>query len=82
MKAVFLKADSRNEDGLTDAMKHLVLAAFRGRSVVKPFFDENGDLFFKKLNNWNVLEYNGHFYWNPSSEEVGWFDEAGKPPTV
>lgn len=82
MKAVFQKADSRNDDGLTEAIKHLVLSAFRGRSAVKPFFDENGDLFFKKLNNWNVLEYNGHFYWNPSSEEVGWFDEAGKPPTV
>lgn len=82
VKAVFQKADSRNDDGLTEAIKHLVLSAFRGRSAVKPFFDENGDLFFKKLNNWNVLEYNGHFYWNPSSEEVGWFDEAGKPPTV
>lgn len=62
-------------------MKHLVMAAFRGRSAVKPFFDKDGSLFFKKLNNWNVLRYNGRFYWNPSSEEVGWFD-AETPPAV
>lgn len=82
VKEAFEKADTRNEDGLTEALKWLVMSSFRGRSAVKPFFDENGDLFFKKLNNWNVLEYNGHFYWNPSSEEVGWFDTANTYPQV
>lgn len=81
VKKVFRRADRRNEDGLTEAMKHLVMSAFRGRSAVKPFFDQDGNLFFKKLNNWNVLRYNGRFYWNPSSEEVGWFD-ADTPPMV
>lgn len=82
VKKVFEKSDSRNEDGLTEALKWLVMAAFRGRSAIKPFFDENGDLFFKKLNNWNVLCYNDHFYWNPSSEEVGWFDQGVEMPNV
>ena len=39
VKKVFMRADRRNEDGLTEAMKHLVMSAFRGRSAVKPFFD-------------------------------------------
>lgn len=82
VKEVFEKSDTRNEDGLTEGLKWLVMSAFRGRSAIKPFFDEKGDLFFKKLNNWNVLEYNGHFYWNPSSEEVGWFDTANTYPSV
>ena len=82
VKAMFEKSDTRNEDGLTEGLKWLVMSAFRGRSAIKPFFDEKGDLFFKKLNNWNVLEYNGHFYWNPSSEEVGWFDTANTYPKV
>lgn len=76
VKRMFVDADTRNDDGLADALEHLVLAAFRGRSAVKTFFDEDGRLFFKKLNNWNVLEYNGQFYWNPASEEVPWFDQA------
>ena len=75
VKQKFTDADTRNEDGLSEAIEHLVLGAFRGRSVVKPFFDADKRLFFKKLNNWNVLEYNGTFYWNPSSEEVPWFDQ-------
>ena len=78
IKKVFEKSDTRNEDGLTSAMKHLVMSAFRGRSAVKPFFDDDGNLFFKNLNNWNVLAWNGNFFWNPSSEEVGWFD-SGNP---
>lgn len=82
VKDMLVKSDMRNEDGLTDALKHLVMSAFRGRSAVKPFFTEDGDLLFKKLNNWNVLEYNGHFYWNPSSEQVGWFDTGTVPPNV
>lgn len=49
VKRVLEKSDMRNEDGLTAAMKHLLMAAFRGRSAVKPFFDEEGNLFFKML---------------------------------
>lgn len=81
IKKMLLKSDTRNEDGLTEAMKWLVMSSFRGRSAVKPFFDGNNNLFFKKLNNWNVLQYQGNFYWNPSSEQVGWFD-AQVPPNV
>ena len=35
----------------------------------------------KKLENWNLLEYNNILYWNPSSEPTGWLDEA-KPATI
>lgn len=80
VKDVFLRCDSRNEDGLTDALKHLCMSAFRGRSAIKPFF-VNGELLLKKLYNWNVLEYQNNLYWNPSSEPVGWFD-ADTPPQV
>lgn len=81
VKRMFDKADSRNEDGLTDALKHLVMAAFRGRSAIKPFFTEDNQLMLKKLENWNLLEYNNILYWNPSSEPTGWLDEA-KPATI
>lgn len=80
IKEILLKSDHMNEDGLTDAIRHLVMAVFRGRSAIKPFFDENGDLLFKKLNNWNVLYWNGKFYWNPSSEQVGWLDQGVPVP--
>ena len=80
VKRVFDAADSLNEDGLTDALKHLCMSAFRGRSVVKPFFIDN-KMLLKKLQNWNVLEYNNKLYWNPTSESVGWFD-TGSPINV
>lgn len=70
IQKMFEKADTRNDDGLTEALRHLDMATFRGRAVVKPFFDENGDLYFKKLDNWNVLESKGKLWWNPSSEQV------------
>ena len=70
IQKMFDKADTRNDDGLTEALRHLDMATFRGRSAVKPFFDEDGNLFFKKLNNWNVLESNGTLWWNPSSDPV------------
>lgn len=81
VKEVLLEAESRNEDGLTEAMRHLIMSTFRGRSAVKPFFDAEGRLLLKKLDNWNFLEYQGNFYWNPSSEPTGWFD-AETPPQV
>lgn len=80
VKAMLADSDTRNDDGLTDAVRHLAMAAFRGRSVVKPFFDDYG-LFFKKLDNWNVLDAGGKLWWNPSSEPVGWLDQQ-IPPTV
>lgn len=82
IKDILLKSDKMNEDGLTDAIRHLVMAVFRGRSAIKPFFNQNGDLLFKKLNNWNVLYWNGKFYWNPSSEQVGWLDQGVAVPGV
>ena len=41
-----------------------MLAAFRGRAVVKPFAVD-GELVFKKIENWNVLDYKDKLYWNP-----------------
>ena len=69
VKKMFLKSDTRNLDGLTEAMRHLGIAAFRGRSCVKPFFDDNGDLYFKKVQNWNTLEWNDKLYWNPDADQ-------------
>lgn len=69
VKKMFLKSDTRNLDGLTEAIRHLGIAAFRGRSCVKPFIDGNGDLYFKKVQNWNTLEWNDKLYWNPSADQ-------------
>lgn len=65
VQKVFDKCDSKNQDGLTNALRHLGLATFRGRSCVKPFFHGN-DLVLKCLDNWNVLDINNHLYWNPN----------------
>lgn len=69
VKKMFLKSDTRNLDGLTEAMRHLGIASFRGRACVKPFFDENGDLYFKRVQNWNTLEWNDNLYWNPNADQ-------------
>lgn len=69
VRRMFLKSDTRNLDGLTEAMRHLGIAAFRGRACVKPFFDDNGDLYFKKVQNWNTLEWNDKLYWNPDADQ-------------
>ena len=68
VKRMFLKSDTRNLDGLTEALRHLGIASFRGRSCVKPFIDDNGDLYFKKVQNWNTLEWNDKLYWNPTAD--------------
>lgn len=81
VKKMFAKADTRNEDGLTAAIRHLVLASFRGRSAVKPFFVD-GELVLKPLQNWNFLEYAGKLYWNPTAEPIGWFTEDSVPEGV
>ena len=57
------RCDTRNIDGLTEALRHLGLAAFRGRSGIKPFFTDSGELLLKKLDNWNLLEQDGKLYW-------------------
>lgn len=67
IQAMFEKSDTLNETGLTEALRHLGMAAFRGRSCVKPFIDENG-LHFRKLDNWNVLRKNNKLYWCPTLE--------------
>jgi hypothetical protein len=53
-------------DNIHSAIEHLSLYSFRGRSCVKPFFND-GKLVLKKLNNWNILLHNNRFYFNPSS---------------
>lgn len=62
-------SDTKNIDGLSEAIRTLGLASFRGRAVVKPFIDEKG-LRFKTVPNWYVLEKNNKLYWNPNPEQV------------
>jgi hypothetical protein len=76
IKKIFLKCDTRNEDGLTDAIRHLSLSTFRGRSAVKPFFDDEGNLLLKRLHNWNLMYYNNNFYWNPQCNDGIWLDDG------
>lgn len=78
VQKMFDKADTRNEDGLSEALRHLDMATFRGRAAVKPFFDDKGNLFFKKLDNWNFLRIDGQNYWNPSSQQVWAAGYTGK----
>lgn len=67
VKNLFQKSDERSEDSLTDAFRALQQGAFRGRAYVKPFFN-NGELVWKKLENWNVLRAFNKNWWNPTSE--------------
>lgn len=69
VKKMFDMSDMRNLDGLTNCLRHLGMASFRGRSVVKPFINEDGQLYFKTIDNWNVLEYNDKLYWNPTADQ-------------
>ncbi len=69
VERMFRKCDTKNADGLTEALRHLCMYTFRGRSGVKPFV-KDGELLLKRLDNWNFLSYNGVNYWNPSSESV------------
>ena len=64
VQRIFDECDMLNENGLTEAIKHLCLSTFRGRSCVKPFI-EDGKLIFKPIQNWNILDHNGVMYWNP-----------------
>ena len=69
VKRMFDKSDTRNLDGLTECLRHLGLASFRGRSVVKPFINEDNELYFKKIQNWNALTWNDKLYWNPNADQ-------------
>ena len=69
VKKMFDKSDTRNLDGLTECLRHLGMAAFRGRSVVKPFINDDNELYFKNIENWNVLTYNNRLYWNPDADQ-------------
>lgn len=82
VKKIFLEADTRNEDGLTDAIRHLVMATFRGRAAIKPFFTEDDKLILKPLQNWNFLAYNNKLYWNPSCETISWLNSNELPEGI
>ena len=82
IKKVFLESDTRNGDGLTDAIRHLCMSVFRGRSAVKPFFTDDNKLILKPLQNWNFLAYNNKLYWNPECETVSWLDSSTLPEGV
>lgn len=69
VKRMFEVADMKNIDGLSEAIRHLAMATFRGRSVVKPFIDDDG-IRFKIINNWNCLTRNNKLYWNPDPNTV------------
>lgn len=81
VKKIFLESDTRNGDGLTDAIRHLCMSVFRGRSAVKPFFIDD-KLILKPLQNWNFLEYNGKLFWNPECETMSWLDETNLPEGI
>lgn len=69
VKEMFDKSDTRNIDGLTECLRHLGSAPFRGRAVVKPFINKDGELYFKNIENWNALEWNNKLYWNPTADQ-------------
>jgi hypothetical protein len=64
---MLLKCDTKNQDGLTEALQHLAMSTFRGRAAIKPFINDNGELVLKKLDNWNFIRYLNKNYWNPKS---------------
>lgn len=76
VKNKLLECDTKNRDGFTEAIQHLSLASFRGRAAVKPFYNEKDELILKKLQNWNILEWNGKYYWNPESDQSTFIDNT------
>ena len=77
VQKLFDRSDRRVKDSLTDCLRHLVLAAFRGRAVVKPFAID-GELVFKKIENWNVLDYKDKLYWNPDTSSYSYFVQTSQ----
>lgn len=67
VKKILMKSDELSENSLTDALRTLQQGAFRGRAYVKPFVHD-GQIIWKKLENWNVLRAFNKNWWNPSSE--------------
>ena len=67
-----LKTSEYKTDGsLTNAIRHLALYAFRGRSCVKPFYTDN-TLEFTCLNNVNVLKsIDNKYYWSNDNLLIG-----------
>lgn len=82
VEEVFKRNQEEEEfDSVEDAIEHLSLYSFRGRSCVKPFFKE-GKLTLKKLNNWNILlAPNNRFYFNPSSLPALEFSQLQEVPS-
>lgn len=78
VKKLLLDCDMLNRDGLTEALRHLCMASFRGRSAIKPFFVDNHKLILKKLDNWNFISFNGHNYWNPKASSTVMIDNDGQ----
>lgn len=66
---IFRKSDTKNLHGLTEAIRHLGMASFRGRSAVKPVM-KDGELSFYNIENWNLLEWNGNLYFAPNANEL------------
>lgn len=77
VQKLFDRSDRRVKDSLTDCLRHLVLAAFRGRAVVKPFAID-GELVFKKIENWNVLDHKDKLYWNPDTSSYSYFVQTSQ----
>ena len=65
---IFRRSDAKNLHGLTEAIRHLGMASFRGRSAVKPVVTD-GELSFHSIENWNLLEWNGKLYFAPNASE-------------
>ena len=77
-KQMFKDCESSQDDDLISGIQHLVLANFRGRSALKPFIVD-GKLVLKKLENWNLLQWSGKFWWNPTAQPVMFNNETGRP---
>lgn len=69
VKKMFEKSDTLNLNGLTECLRHLGMVSFRGRSVTKPFINDDNELYFKNIENWNALEWNNRLYWNPDADQ-------------
>lgn len=64
---MFQRSDELSENSLTDAFRTLQTGAFRGRAYVKPFIHD-GQLVWRKLENWNVLRAFNKNWWNPTAD--------------
>lgn len=69
VQKVFNISNTYSHGSLDNALAHLELASFRGRSCVKPYFNDKGDLNFKKVENWYTLQCGDTLYWNPEMNQ-------------